>query len=104
MIAGSTLTLIHFIAIPIDNASVNPARSLATALFADTSFEALQQLWAFIVFPLIGAVVGVIIWLVLDDARLEDTMLAEVPGMSEARDVLDKVADEAVDAVEDTID
>jgi aquaporin Z len=104
VIAGATLTLIHFIAIPIDNASVNPARSLGTALFADTSFEALQQLWAFIVFPLVGAVVGVIAWLVLDDARLEDTMLAEVPGMSEARDVLDKVADEAVEAVEDTID
>jgi aquaporin Z len=104
VIAGVTLTLIHFIAIPIDNASVNPARSLATALFADTSFEALQQLWAFIVFPLLGAVVGVIIWLVLDDSRLEDTMLGEIPGMTEARDVLDKVADEAVEAVEDTVD
>ena len=104
VIAGATLTLIHFIAIPIDNASVNPARSLATALFADTSFEALQQLWAFIVFPLVGAVVGVIAWLVLDDSRVEDTMLGEIPGVAAVRDVLDKVADEAVDAVEDAVD
>jgi aquaporin Z len=104
VIAGATLTLIHFIAIPIDNASVNPIRSLATALYAESGFEALQQVWAFILFPLIGAVVGVIVWLVLDDARLEDTVLAEVPGMEAARDALDKVADEVVDTVEDSVD
>ncbi len=103
LVAGLTLTVIHLISIPIDNTSVNPARSIGAALFADTDTEALQQLWAFVVFPLIGAVVGVIIWLVLDDTRLEDTMLAEVPGLTDVRDALDKVADEAVDAVEDTI-
>ncbi len=109
LVAGLTLTLIHLASIPIDNTSVNPARSLGTALFADPDFggtrwAALQQLWVFIVFPLVGAVVGVIVWLILDDTRLEDTMLAEVPGMTEVRDTLDKVADEAVDAVEDTVD
>ncbi len=104
LVIGLTLTLIHLISIPIDNTSVNPARSLGTALFADTSFEALQQLWVFIVFPLVGAIVGVVLFLVLDDARLEDTMLAEVPGLREVRDTLDKVADEAVEAVEDTVD
>ena len=101
LIAGFTLTLIHLISIPVDNTSVNPARSIGTALFADTSTEALQQLWAFIVFPLVGAVVGVILFLMLDDTRLEDTMLANVPGLDDVRDALDKVADEAVDAVED---
>ena len=104
LVAGLTLTLIHLISIPIDNTSVNPARSLGTALFADTSTEALQQLWVFIVFPLIGAIVGVVLFLVLDDSRLEDTMLAEVPGLTEVRNTLDKVADEAVDAVEDAVD
>ena len=104
LVAGLTLTLIHLISIPIDNTSVNPARSLGAALFADTSFEALQQLWAFIVFPLIGAIVGVVLFLILDETRLEDTMLAEVPGLDEVRDALDKVADEAVDAVKDTVD
>ncbi|MEQ1699779.1 MAG: aquaporin [Ilumatobacteraceae bacterium] len=104
VVAGLTLTVIHLISIPIDNTSVNPARSIATALFADTSTEALQQLWVFIVFPLVGAVVGVIMFLMLDDTRLEDTMLANVPGLDDVRDVLDKVADEAVDAVEDAAD
>ena len=68
LVAGITLTLIHLISIPVDNTSVNPARSLGTALFADAHTDALQQLWAFIVFPLIGAVVGVIVWLMLDEA------------------------------------
>lgn len=102
--AGLTLTLIHLISIPIDNTSVNPARSIGTALFAETSTGALEQLWVFIVFPLLGAVVGVIVFLILDESRLEDTMLAAVPGFDDVRDALDKVADEAVDAVEDTLD
>ena len=92
MVIGLTLTLIHLISIPVDNTSVNPARSLATALFADSHTEALQQLWAFIVFPMIGAVIGVVIWLMLDDARLEDTDLMELPGASELRDVLGNIS------------
>src|SRR4051794_40495879 len=93
LVVGMTLTLIHLISIPVDNTSVNPARSLATALFADTDTEALQQLWAFIVFPLIGAVVGVIVWLMLDEARLEETELVELPGASELRNVLGEISE-----------
>lgn len=89
LVAGLTLTVIHLISIPVDNTSVNPARSLGAALFADTDTGALEQLWAFIVFPLIGAVVGVIIWLIVDDARLEDTLLAEVPGAIDMRDTVE---------------
>jgi aquaporin Z len=96
LVIGITVTLIHMISIPVDNTSVNPARSLGTALFADTHTDALQQLWAFIVFPLLGAVVGVIVWLILDDTRLEDTVLVELPGASELRDVMDNIA-EAID-------
>jgi len=92
LVAGITLTLIHLISIPVDNTSVNPARSLGTALFADTNTEALQQLWAFILFPLIGAVVGVIVWLMLDEAKLEDTDLVELPGASELRNVLGEIS------------
>ena len=56
---GLGLTLIHLIGIPVDNLSVNPARSTATALFADP--WALQQLWMFWVAPIIGgAIVGVV--------------------------------------------
>lgn len=54
--AGITLALIHMISIPVDNTSVNPARSFGVAIFAGG--DAVEQLWAFIVFPVIGAVVG----------------------------------------------
>jgi aquaporin Z len=100
LVVGLTLTLIHMITIPVDNTSVNPARSLGAALFANGDSDALAQLWVFIVFPLIGAVVGVIAWLVLDDARLEDTLLAEVPGAVAVRDVVDEAAEEVNDALD----
>ena len=79
--AGLTYALIHLVTIPVDNTSVNPARSFGTALFAGTN--ALSQLWLFIVFPLVGGAVGASIWLMIDEARLEDTMFADVPGATE---------------------
>ncbi|MDR0253536.1 MAG: aquaporin, partial [Brucellaceae bacterium] len=57
---GLGLTLIHLISIPVTNTSVNPARSTAAALFANTG--AISQLWLFWVAPLIGAALGAIIW------------------------------------------
>jgi glycerol uptake facilitator-like aquaporin len=62
-------------------------------VFADSGTGALEQLWAFIVFPMIGAAVGVVLFLMLDDSKVEDTMLSNVPGMTAARDTLGKVAD-----------
>ncbi len=80
---GITLALIHLISIPVDNTSVNPVRSLGMAVFAGG--DAIEQLWAFILFPLIGAIVGVLVWLAIDDATLEDTMLDET-GLVGVRD------------------
>lgn len=57
---GLALTLIHLISIPVTNTSVNPARSTAAAIFAQTG--ALSQLWLFWVAPLIGAALGAVIW------------------------------------------
>ena len=57
---GLTLVLIHMVVIPITGTSVNPARSLGPAVFAGGM--ALQQLWLFIVAPIVGAVVGTLIW------------------------------------------
>jgi aquaporin Z len=57
---GLALTVIHLISIPIDNTSVNPARSLATAVFQGS--WALNQLWVFIVFPVVGGILGAGIW------------------------------------------
>lgn len=50
---GLALVLIHLISIPVTNTSVNPARSISQAIFVGG--EALQQLWLFIIVPILGA-------------------------------------------------
>jgi len=57
---GLGLTLIHLISIPITNTSVNPARSTGVALFAGE--WAIFQLWLFWVAPIVGAIVGAVIY------------------------------------------
>ena len=53
---GLSLTLIHLISIPVSNTSVNPARSIASAVYGGP--EALMQLWAFLVFPIVGGLLA----------------------------------------------
>jgi aquaporin Z len=62
---GLCLTLIHLVSIPVTNTSVNPARSTATAIFAGG--WALQQLWLFWVAPLVGGIVGGLLYKAVDD-------------------------------------
>lgn len=57
---GLALALFHFIAIPLDNASLNPARSLATAVFGGV--EPLSQVWLFFVAPIVGALIAGFTW------------------------------------------
>lgn len=57
---GLGLTLIHLVAIPVTNTSVNPARSTGVALFATN--DALGQLWLFWLAPLVGGALGALIW------------------------------------------
>ncbi|HEY0294287.1 MAG TPA: aquaporin Z [Bordetella sp.] len=61
---GLALTLIHLISIPVTNTSVNPARSTAVAVFVGP--EALGQLWLFWVAPIIGGVIGGVIYRLLN--------------------------------------
>lgn len=56
LVIGLTLALIHLVTIPIDNTSVNPARSIASAIFGGA--DPLAQLWVFIVFPIVGALLA----------------------------------------------
>ena len=60
---GLTLIFIHLAAIPVTNASVNPARSTATAIFGGP--VALASLWLFWVAPIVGGVIGgyISLWL-----------------------------------------
>ena len=53
---GLTLVFIHLAAIPVTNASVNPARSTATAIFGGAT--ALQSLWLYWVAPIVGGIIG----------------------------------------------
>jgi aquaporin Z len=109
VVAGLTLTLIHLVTIPVDNTSVNPARSFGAVLWSGNT-EAWKQIWAFLVFPLGGAFLGVLVWLAVDESRLEDTML-DVDGLRSARDAIAgvgervaEVVDRAGDELDDTLE
>ena len=57
---GLCLTLIHLVSIPVSNTSVNPARSTGVALFASTG--AVGQLWVFWVAPIVGGILGALVY------------------------------------------
>lgn len=57
---GLVLTMDHLVGIPITNTSVNPARSIGPALFVGG--WALEQLWLFIIAPLVGAVIAAFVY------------------------------------------
>jgi aquaporin Z len=57
---GLSLTVIHIIGIPITGVSVNPARSIGPALLVGGM--AIKQLWLFLVSPVLGGVLGAVIW------------------------------------------
>jgi aquaporin Z len=64
---GLGLTLIHLISIPVTNTSVNPARSTSQALFVGD--WALGQLWLFWVAPIVGAIIGGLIYKTLFEKK-----------------------------------
>ncbi|WP_416956271.1 aquaporin [Nocardioides sp. T5] len=53
---GLTLSMLHFLAIPLTGTSVNPARSIGVGVFAGT--DAIIQLWLFVLAPLLGAAIA----------------------------------------------
>ena len=72
IVIGLALVLVHLIGIRLTGTSVNPARSLGPAIFY--AFEdtiALQQVWVFIVAPIIGAVIAAFLWKYLKPADSE---------------------------------
>ena len=60
IVIGLALALVHIVGIPLTGTSVNPARSLAPALFLGG--EALEQVWVFIVAPLVGAALATVVY------------------------------------------
>lgn len=67
LVIGLTLTFVHLIGIPLTGTSVNPARSLAPAIFLGG--EAFKQIWVFIIFPLVGAALAAITFKYLNTTK-----------------------------------
>jgi aquaporin Z len=73
---GLALTLIHLISIPITNTSVNPARSIAPAIFAGGAY--IGQLWLFVIAPIAGAMIaGALGRMLYEDSSIIDTVVVE---------------------------
>lgn len=66
---GLCLTLIHLISIPITNTSVNPARSTGVAVYVGD--WAIAELWLFWIAPVIGAVLGALVYRFIADQKKE---------------------------------
>lgn len=66
---GLTLVLIHLVAIPVTGTSVNPARSIGPAVFAQG--KALTQLWLFIAAPIVGGIAAALVWKGLFETKEE---------------------------------
>jgi len=60
LVIGFTLTLVHILGIPFTGTSVNPARSLGSALF--TGGLALEQVWLFMLAPLCGSLLAALFY------------------------------------------
>ena len=75
VVIGLTLTFVHIVGIPLTGTSVNPARSLGPALFAGG--DALKNLWIFILAPLFGAALAVVIWTLVKNSKAEETPQAD---------------------------
>ena len=66
---GLSLVLVHIVCIPLTGTSVNPARSIGPAIFEAVygNFEALKQIWVFIIGPFIGAGLAAFVWKTVAD-------------------------------------
>ncbi len=67
LVIGLTLTFVHLLGIGLTGTSVNPARSLAPAIF--TGGKALCQVWVFIVAPLVGGALAAIVYKFLNTTK-----------------------------------
>ena len=60
VVIGLTLTFVHLMGIKLTGTSVNPARSLAPAVLMGG--KALEQVWLFIIAPLVGAAIAALLY------------------------------------------
>lgn len=89
---GGTYMVATLFLLQLSGSGLNPARSLGMALFADTDPNALGQVWLFIVVPILAAVGGLMVWLAIDEATIDDTVFDDT--------VVESVSDAATDLVD----
>lgn len=82
---GAAAAVGYLVTIGVSGGGLNPARSLGSAIFADTDPGALGQVWVFVLVPLVGAVAAVFVWLAIDEATVDDTVFDDT--------VIDDLAD-----------
>jgi aquaporin Z len=81
IVVGLALALVNIMGIPIDGASVNPARSFGPAVLVGG--QTLGQLWLFLIAPLVGAVLGVAVYMLFH--RVGDDAITAPPGDPSSR-------------------
>lgn len=85
LVIGLTLTLVHIMGIPFTGTSVNPARSIGPAIF--TKGVALEQLWVFIVAPIVGGILAALFYrLVIEDRSSTETVALETEETEEVKE------------------
>lgn len=97
LIIGLTLTLVHLIGIPLTGTSVNPARSIAPAVYAylfGGDVAPLNQLWIFIVGPLLGALIAALLYwfITYEEKKQEPAKAVAAPAKEEKKPVEEKKA------------
>ena len=83
IIIGLTLVLIHLLGIPFTGTSVNPARSLAPALLQGN--EALNQVWVFILAPIIGGILASLFYKKILKEEEKETILEKITPKAKAK-------------------
>lgn len=94
--AGISYAAAVYFSLGVVGISVNPALSFGTAVFAGG--DAMSEVWLVMLFGVVGAMVGLMLFLAVDDSALEDTMLGEYSLVRKARDAADSAVDTAAGA------
>jgi len=104
IVIGLTLTLVHILGLPFTGTSVNPARSIGPAIL--TGGTALEQLWVFIVAPIVGAILAALFYrFVIDDRKKAVVAASSHKTVTSLEEELDEEDDEDDDEdLEDDID
>ncbi|MFQ5558137.1 MAG: aquaporin, partial [Acidimicrobiales bacterium] len=93
---GLAYAVATYAGLDVVGSAINPAVSFGTAVFAGG--DVFEQVWLIMVFQVVGAVLGVLFFLAIEDAALEDTVLGESVLARKARDVASSGVDAAAGA------